>query len=151
LEGPFERVYVADDSSKVSVALGTGHWRYTFTSRYWPHELVAEFEDVAGSFGAEIAPARTWCFEAELEALQSAGLGKGLGPESILVIGDGHYVTQERLPDEPARHKLLDVIGDLYLSGVPIAMLGVSATHSGHRLHVEAARKLAASVRIERT
>ena len=63
------------------------------------------------------------------------------------MIGDDGYASQPLFEDEPARHKLLDLIGDLYLSGVPIRCLSVVAQRSGHKLHVEAAAKLLALLR----
>jgi UDP-3-O-acyl-N-acetylglucosamine deacetylase len=70
-----------------------------------------------------------------------------LDRESCVLVGKSGYLNEPRFPDEPARHKMLDLMGDLYLAGVPIGMLDVSGTRSGHRLHVEAAAKLAAAVR----
>ena len=47
-----------------------------------------------------------------------------------------------RFPDEPARHKLLDLIGDLYLAGIPIGILSVVSEKSGHTANVKAAAML---------
>jgi UDP-3-O-acyl-N-acetylglucosamine deacetylase len=74
--------------------------------------------------------------------IRAAGLGKGGTEENTLVIGGDGYLTQSRFDDEPARHKLLDVIGDLMLAGIPARFLNVVAERSGHRLNVEAAVRL---------
>lgn len=88
------------------------------------------------SFRAEIAPARTFGFMAELDALLKAGLGRGASLENTLAI-DGDAVVNAglmRFPDEFVRHKVLDAIGDLALAGAPI--LGrFEGVRSGHALN----------------
>ncbi len=149
LEGPLESVDVQDESVRVVVSPGSGRWQYTFLApERWPYEMVADVEDVVSEYAEQIAPARTWVFEDEIPALKARGLGRGLNEESLVQIGKDGYLSPPRFANEPARHKLLDVIGDLYLSGVPIRMLDVSAKCSGHRAHVEAARRLSESVRL---
>lgn len=138
----FERVFVQEESIKVAVSSGRGVWRYGFLSDAWPFEQEFESIDIVGEFREEIAPARTWAFEHELPAIEQLGLGRGLDATSAVVLGKQGYVNEVRFPDEPARHKLLDLIGDLYLAGFPIRQLNVSACRSGHRAHVEAARRL---------
>ncbi|MFZ9915632.1 MAG: UDP-3-O-acyl-N-acetylglucosamine deacetylase, partial [Phycisphaerales bacterium] len=75
-----------------------------------------------GDYIADIAPARTFALREEAEQLQAAGLCKHLTPRDILVIGDdGRPIDNAyRFEDEPVRHKVLDVIGDLSLIGAPI-------------------------------
>lgn len=90
-------------------------------------------------FKKEIAPARTFCLASEVEALQAAGLGKGATRENTVVLGDPE--TKLRLEDEPIRHKLLDVIGDLQLLGAGL-QAHIIATRSGHRTNAELVRKL---------
>lgn len=81
----------------------------------------------------EIAPARTFCMEAEAEALRGAGLGRGATTQNTLVVGRGGVIDNSlRFPDEFARHKILDLIGDLTLLGVDLRA-HVIATKSGHR------------------
>lgn len=149
--GPFARVFTHDANASVAVAKGSGHWTYRFVNEErWPYRQEVEFGDISGAYSAEIAPARTWGFESELPALQAAGLAQGLSLDQALVLGSSGYVNEARFPDEPTRHKMLDLIGDLYLSGVPIRALSVVAERSGHKLNVEAAARLAASVSISR-
>jgi len=94
------------------------------------------------TFEKEIAPARTFCLKAEAEALLKAGLGRGATYENTLVLDEaGPVETSLRFRDEPARHKILDLIGDLYLLGMPI--IGrVEAKRSGHNLNVKMMRKI---------
>lgn len=137
----FTRAFLQeDDGTKVAVAKGHGHWRYTYaTGDRWPHEQVAEYEDVVSVYATEIAPARTFALAEELPVIIQRGLGKGLDETSCAVLGIEGYKNAVRFPNEPARHKLLDLIGDLYLCGLPIRSLSAVAEKSGHRMNVQAA------------
>lgn len=86
-------------------------------------------------FETEIAPARTFCLETEIEQIRSAGLGKGANEHNTLVMGkDGPIGNTLRFADECARHKALDIVGDLFLLGKPV--LGhVTGVKSGHALN----------------
>lgn len=93
-------------------------------------------------FEKEIAPARTFCLEKEARALLAMGLGKGANYKNTLVLGPGGPVDNVlRFPDEPVRHKILDLIGDLYLLGMGIKGK-VTAVKSGHKLNMELVKKL---------
>jgi len=93
-------------------------------------------------FARDIAPARTFCLEEEAAELLRRGLGKGANYENTLVIGrDGPIKNTPRFPDEPVRHKVLDLIGDLYLAGLPVRGR-IVAIKSGHRLNMELAKRL---------
>lgn len=90
-----------------------------------------------------IAPARTFCLAAEAQAMTAMGLFEHLSPRDMLVFGpDGPIDNELRLPDEPARHKLLDLIGDLAVLGRPLCAR-VTATRSGHALNHAAAKAVA--------
>ena len=91
----------------------------------------------------EIAPARSFCFETEIEALQSLGIGKGASYENVVVIkADGETSSELRFNDEFVRHKTLDLIGDLYLAGyLPKAQ--VIAMRTGHTFHAQFVQALA--------
>jgi UDP-3-O-[3-hydroxymyristoyl] N-acetylglucosamine deacetylase / 3-hydroxyacyl-[acyl-carrier-protein] dehydratase len=93
-------------------------------------------------FVSQLAPARTFVFEHEAQELRNRGLGKHLTPKDLLVISpSGPIDNQFRFPDECARHKVLDLIGDLYLVGRPIR--GRLVAHkSGHELNHLLARRL---------
>jgi UDP-3-O-acyl-N-acetylglucosamine deacetylase len=150
VSGPFARVFAQDQRAKVAISAGSGHWRYDFESgSRWPHSQMHETMQVHVDYIAQIAPARTFGFEEELPAILEAGLAQGLDMTTALVLGRTGYMNAALFPDEPARHKLLDLIGDLALAGVPIQFLNVTSERSGHRLNVEAAGLLAQSVHIE--
>lgn len=96
----------------------------------------------AEAYRSLIAPARTFCLAMEATAMRAAGLFRHLTPSDMLVIGDdGRPIENElRFPDEAARHKLLDLIGDMALAG---AFRGrVRGIRSGHSLHHRAAAEV---------
>ncbi len=139
----FKRAFVQEGDVKVAIAKGNGHWRYEFsTGDRWPSLMVYETLDVVSDYASAIAPARTFAFSEELPAIMSAGLAKGLDETSALVLDANGYRSPAHFENEPARHKMLDLIGDLYLAGIPIKKLSVVSERSGHRTNVAAAAKL---------
>ncbi len=94
----------------------------------------------------EIAPARTFSLKEEAEALQAQGLGTHLSPKDVLVIGrDGPIENAFRFEDEPVRHKVLDVLGDLSLVGRPL-QARIVAGRSGHALNRRLAMRIRAQI-----
>ena len=90
----------------------------------------------------EVAPARTFCLQGEAAAMRGAGLLTHLNEGDALVIGAGGPIgTTYRMVDEPARHKLLDLIGDVSLVGARPRM-DVEASRSGHALNHRLAREV---------
>ena len=90
-------------------------------------------------FAFEIAPARTFAFMREVEALLAAGLAKGGSLDNALIITPPDtFSTPLRLPQEWCVHKLLDVIGDLALLDAR-PRLHLSALRPGHRANVRCA------------
>lgn len=146
--GLYSRIWEKSDNSEIAIAAGTGHWRYEFVGpddRFPGRQCY--FADLSPDLCVnEIAPARTTAFDFEVEAAQAAGLGRGLDESSCLVLGPEGYVNEARFEDEPARHKLLDLIGDLWLARVPFQALNVDASRSGHTANVAAAARLIAAV-----
>ncbi len=99
----------------------------------------------ATDFATSIAPARTFSLEHEARAAQQAGLFRHLTPSDMLVIGnDGHPINNHwRMDHEPAKHKLLDLIGDLALLGRPLHAT-ITAKRTGHALTHELVRRIVA-------
>ncbi len=96
-----------------------------------------------GSFGKEIAAARTFGFATEIEMLRKANLAQGGSLENAIVLTDDGMLNENplRFKDEFVRHKILDIIGDLALLGMP--MLGkITAEKSGHSIHASLVSKL---------
>jgi UDP-3-O-[3-hydroxymyristoyl] N-acetylglucosamine deacetylase len=88
------------------------------------------------AFEREVARARTFCFRRDIERMQAMGLARGGSLENAIVVDEFSILNPEglRFPDEFARHKVLDAIGDLALLGVPVVGALV-AVKSGHALN----------------
>lgn len=96
-----------------------------------------------GSYGREIASARTFGFTHEIDMLRKANLALGGSLDNAIVLtGDGMLnETPLRFDDEFVRHKILDIIGDVALAGLPV--LGkITAEKSGHAVHAALMAKL---------
>jgi UDP-3-O-[3-hydroxymyristoyl] N-acetylglucosamine deacetylase len=89
----------------------------------------------------EIAPARTFGLRSEVDALLAAGLAKGGTLDNAIVVEDDGYSTPLRFENELARHKILDLLGDLYLSG-SLPRADIIAVKPSHTLNVALASKL---------
>ncbi|MBD1938743.1 UDP-3-O-acyl-N-acetylglucosamine deacetylase [Microcoleus sp. FACHB-68] len=96
-------------------------------------------------FAAEIAPARTFGFAAQIEQLRSQGLIKGGSLDNALVCDVSGWLNPPlRFANEPVRHKILDLVGDISLLGAfPSAHF--LAYKASHKLHIQLARLLAQS------
>lgn len=93
-------------------------------------------------YAREVAPSRTYGFVSDLDMLYRLGLAKGGSPENAVVIGeDGVLNGPLRFPDELVRHKILDLLGDLYLLGKPL--VGTIIAHgAGHQLHLQLVHRI---------
>ncbi|HVT81036.1 MAG TPA: UDP-3-O-acyl-N-acetylglucosamine deacetylase [Phycisphaerae bacterium] len=106
--------------------------------------------ELNGAFPQEIAPARTFVTKVEAEALRARGLGTHLQAGDVLVLDTtGPIGTSYRFPNECVRHKVLDLIGDLYLLGCPIRGK-IVAYKSGHSLNHAMVRKLTQMLQAQR-
>lgn len=98
----------------------------------------------AQAYTRDLAPARTFCTDQEAQAFRQAGAFAHLDASSVLVLApEGPVGSALRFDDEPARHKALDVLGDLALAARPVHAR-VLATRSGHNLNQQLAARLAA-------
>jgi len=103
---------------------------------------VFKFQTGDDDFITQLAPARTFVFKHEADELRARGLGQHLSPKELLVIADnGPIENSFRFADECARHKVLDLLGDLYLVGRPIRGR-IFAHKSGHSLNHLLAKRL---------
>jgi UDP-3-O-[3-hydroxymyristoyl] N-acetylglucosamine deacetylase/3-hydroxyacyl-[acyl-carrier-protein] dehydratase len=97
-------------------------------------------------FRSEVAPSRTFLVDTEAAALRAAGIGTRTTEADLLIFGpDGVIGNELRFPDECARHKVLDMIGDLSLLGVDLHGF-VVAYRSGHQTNAALARRLFESI-----
>ncbi|MCX5778097.1 MAG: bifunctional UDP-3-O-[3-hydroxymyristoyl] N-acetylglucosamine deacetylase/3-hydroxyacyl-ACP dehydratase [Elusimicrobia bacterium] len=117
------------DTLKIDITVGYDH-------PYLKHQAIV-LSITPETFLRDIAPARTFCFDYEIEALKKNGLAKGGDMSNALVVGlNGiHNSSPLRFSDEFVRHKLLDLIGDLYLLGKPIKA-HIVAERCGHNHNV---------------
>jgi UDP-3-O-[3-hydroxymyristoyl] N-acetylglucosamine deacetylase/3-hydroxyacyl-[acyl-carrier-protein] dehydratase len=100
------------------------------------------FTSANGEYRTEIARARTYSLREEAQALWDRGMCRHLTPSDVLVIGDDGPIDNEyRFENEPVRHKILDLLGDLYLVGCQVHGRFV-ASRSGHDLNRLMALKL---------
>ncbi len=113
----------------------------------FPHPLINRqtynFEMKNGSFGREIASARTFGFTTEIEMLRKANLALGGSLDNAIVLTPDGMLNESslRYENEFVRHKILDIIGDFALLGMPF--LGkLKAEKSGHSLHASLMSKL---------
>jgi UDP-3-O-[3-hydroxymyristoyl] N-acetylglucosamine deacetylase/3-hydroxyacyl-[acyl-carrier-protein] dehydratase len=153
------------------VALPLDSYRVTVMVDYQNPALGSQHTglfDIEKEFVEEFAPARTFCFLSEVEQLINFGLIKGGDIDNAIVIVDKHANEEElenirkkvgikykitlgkngilndkilRFKNEPARHKLLDLIGDLALIGAPLKAQ-ILAARPGHMANVEFARQV---------
>jgi UDP-3-O-[3-hydroxymyristoyl] N-acetylglucosamine deacetylase len=135
-------VTVEDGPTSIVIRPGSGRWRCTFDAGdRWPGALTVEAK-LPDEYDTAVAWARTFTFADEIPYALRAGLGGGLDSGSVVIIGPAGYANPVRSPDEPARHKLLDLVGDLWLAGVPLDQVDVTAVRPGHRTAVRAAAAL---------
>jgi UDP-3-O-[3-hydroxymyristoyl] N-acetylglucosamine deacetylase len=120
--------------------------RITYTIHY-DHPLIQTqsyaYEHSTHAFATEIAEARTFGFLQEVEALWARGLGQGGNLENTVVLSQDGILNESglRFSDEFVRHKVLDLIGDFSLLGLPF--IGhLIADRSGHALHTRLVRQI---------
>ena len=141
-----EPVWVSPNNGTQLVILPDSEFRITYTVDYNHTILKSQYGTFTfgdGIFEREIAPARTFCFDYEVDMLREQGLIKGGSLENAVVIGSDRILNEDalRFENEFVRHKILDLIGDLYLLGQPIKGHFV-AVKSGHTSNVALVKKL---------
>lgn len=118
--------------------------RYEYVLHY-PHPMLgcqtAFYLPGETDYGTEIAPARTFALWEEVKPLLDRGMALGGTLDNALVVYQDKFSSPLKVPDEPVRHKLLDLIGDFALLDARLAGR-VLAVKAGHRLHVECAKKV---------
>ena len=127
------------DRLKITCTSADSRGRFT---QFYSLEITPE------AWEQELADARTFCFFEEIEYLIKSGLIKGGSLENAVIIRDDAILTTEplRFPDEFVRHKILDIIGDLSLVGMPITG-HVVAVKPSHGANCELARRISQQMR----
>ncbi|MBE7440217.1 MAG: UDP-3-O-[3-hydroxymyristoyl] N-acetylglucosamine deacetylase [Spirochaetales bacterium] len=132
------------DRDRYVVALPSPVFQTTYSIHY-EHPLLSgqsvhmELNNTA--FTEEIVRARTFGFRKDVEALRGQGLARGASLENAVVLDDSGYENELRYANECVRHKVLDLVGDLYLMNRPL-VAHVIAHKAGHALDVSLAKKI---------
>jgi two-component system nitrogen regulation response regulator NtrX len=132
-DGPFIRIEPAEELSieytlEYPPPVGKQFFKYTYQG---PEH-----------FRQNIAPARTFGFLKDIEKLEKMGLASGGRLDNVILIDDEKVINTElRFPDEFVRHKILDIIGDLYLLGRPVRAR-VVARKTGHKENIALLHRL---------
>jgi UDP-3-O-acyl N-acetylglucosamine deacetylase len=124
----------------------------TFSASYqlrYPPPIGDQFYDFSMSdceaFREQIAPARTFGFMRDIKMINELGLGTGGRLDNFILVGEDNVInTDLRFPDEFVRHKILDIVGDLYMLGYPVRAK-VTARLTGHRDNIEIQRQILAA------
>jgi UDP-3-O-[3-hydroxymyristoyl] N-acetylglucosamine deacetylase len=123
-----------------------GGWGVVEPADHLSLAVHVDFPSLQQSFRASdlscVQDARTFLFHRDLDRVRAAGLGKGVRPGGAVVWGERGPLVPLRHPDEPARHKMLDLLGDLALLGRPLRA-HVEVYKGSHALHQELVRRLA--------
>ena len=138
-----ERPYVFTEGDAMLVVAPADAFRLRFAVEFAP-PIGAQYFDTSlepGAYAREIAPARTFGYLHEVEALRAAGLARGGSLDNALVFAPDGPLTPLRWPNEVVRHKVLDLIGDFALLGA-WPQCDILTVKSGHRLHARATAQL---------
>ena len=136
-------VEVREGNKFIAVYPGSGYKiRYTID---FPAPIGREHTSIdlaAETYGAAIAPARTFGYKADEKRLRDMGLIRGAGPQNAIILGPrGPENGPLRFANEFVRHKILDLIGDLALAGRRIEG-HVVAVRAGHAMHTALVSRL---------
>ena len=135
--------YIFRDGDKMLVVIPSSTFRIRMLVDY-EHPIGSQYRDLEVdplTYLSEVAPNRTFGFQHEVEALIRRGLAQGGTLENAVVFGADGPLAPLRSADEPCRHKMLDLIGDLALLGA-YPQCEIIAIKSGHKLHCMAVREL---------
>lgn len=139
-----EPIYFKKDKTEILI-LPSDKFQLSYMVDFNHPDLKQRWVDLTDDNLREVIEARTFGYLDDLEKLQAMGLAQGVSLENTLGLkSDGGYTSDLRSEFEPAKHKMLDLLGDFYLSGInPFNMnIRVIAKQAGHATHVEVAKIL---------
>ncbi len=142
---PTSPIWIRQEDAFVA-ALPASETRFTYGIDF-PYQAIGNqwhsWSINEGNFAEAIAPARTFGLAEQIEHLQKAGLIKGGSLDNALVCSQEGWLNPPlRFTNEPARHKLLDLVGDISLLG-KLPQAHFVAYKASHKLHIQLAQKLA--------
>ncbi|MBI4844419.1 MAG: UDP-3-O-acyl-N-acetylglucosamine deacetylase [Nitrospirae bacterium] len=135
MEGPSQIAITPYEGTKITYRL------------YYTHPAFGEqkmgIDIYRNSFIDELAPARTFGFLSDVEKLRARGLARGGSLENAIVLGQSDIINKNmlRYEDEFVRHKILDLVGDISLLGVPVYG-HIIANKSGHTMNIKLLQKI---------
>lgn len=136
-----EPVWIEEGLANI-VALPYPYLRISYSLKFDNPLIGAKYMDIKfdPEFNDNLYEARTFCLEEEVKPLLDSGLGKGANYENTLVVSKEGVVNNKlRFPDEFIKHKILDLVGDLYLAG-PL-QAHIIAIRGGHSLNIKLLQK----------
>ena len=143
-----EPIAVSDNEASIVALPSDAGLTVSYTLNY-PNTAIGQqhftLEMNDDAYTQMISPARTFCLQNEAEAFVQQGLGKGASYQTTVVWGPaGPIENVLRFPDEPVRHKILDLMGDLATLGAGLRA-HVVALKSGHNTNMRMVKKIASS------
>jgi UDP-3-O-[3-hydroxymyristoyl] N-acetylglucosamine deacetylase/3-hydroxyacyl-[acyl-carrier-protein] dehydratase len=143
-----EPIGVSDNDAAIVAMPSESGLTVTYSLNY-PNTAIGQqhftIEMSDDAYTRMISPARTFCLQNEAEAFLQQGLGKGASYQTTVVWGPGGPIENTlRFPDEPVRHKILDLMGDLATLGAGLRA-HVFANKSGHNTNMKLVKKIASS------
>jgi UDP-3-O-acyl N-acetylglucosamine deacetylase len=144
-----DRTWQVGDGDKSLTIEPADHFSVSYLLRY-PRPIGEQFYEFTltgcDAYREQIAPARTFGFVRDVKMLNELGLGTGGRLHNFILVGEDEVINTElRFPDEFVRHKILDIIGDLYLLGYPVRGK-VTARLTGHRDNIALQRMILADL-----
>lgn len=139
-----EPVYYVNGKTSLAI-LPSDNLFISYAVNYDHPDLQRKFVNFNPRNKYEIIEARTFGFYRDLKKFQRLGFAQGVTQENTVgLTDDGQYTTELRSENEPIKHKMLDLIGDLYLTGVnPLNLrCQILAKEAGHAVHVKVAKML---------
>ncbi|MDD3726197.1 MAG: bifunctional UDP-3-O-[3-hydroxymyristoyl] N-acetylglucosamine deacetylase/3-hydroxyacyl-ACP dehydratase [Candidatus Ratteibacteria bacterium] len=151
-----EPIYISENNSHI-IALPSNEFRISYILDYPDTAIGSQYASYSITpeiYEKEIAPARTFCLREEIEPLKKMGLGKGSDYKNTLVIDrSGEIINNQfRFDNEPVRHKINDLIGDIALFGSSISghIIGIKSGHSLNTRFIKKMRALTERARINK-
>lgn len=139
-----EPIFIEEDGVSI-VAVPSSEFKISYTVSYNHPLLKVQFLELTinpEAFKSELASARTFCLEEEAIELRQQGMGLGANYENTIVLGKGGVIKNKlRFEDEFIRHKMLDLLGDLYVLGQPLKG-HIIAVKSGHAINLKLLKKI---------
>lgn len=137
-------IWIKENGASI-VILPDNNFSVSYTLDYNDYSIPSQYVKYSsnnGNFIEQIAGSRTFCLKKEVKSLREKGLGKGADYKNTVVVNNKGIIDNElRLDNEFANHKILDLIGDLYLLGSFIKG-HIIAIKSGHSLNIKFLHKL---------